>query len=159
MVGHRRVAAKFIYEYTYSFIGESMPYKDPKDRREQSSRWAKANRAKKREWNKRLRIRVIKLLGGKCVNCGCDDFEALEINHINGGGSQEKNKKYGGSYRSFLYDILAGRRSKDDLDIRCKVCNAAHCLKELKKLNGNWKIIYEKDGASRNRTSPTTVQA
>lgn len=119
-----------------------MPYKDPEKRREQQRRWTRNNRKKKREWNKNLRKKVIKKLGGKCVYCGCDDYDALEINHKNGGGYKEKKVKYNGSYRSFLYAILNGSRPTDDLEIACKVCNALHCLVELKGLTNKWKVTY-----------------
>lgn len=32
---------------------------------------------------------VITLLGSKCIRCGFDDVRALQIDHINGGGSKE----------------------------------------------------------------------
>lgn len=35
------------------------------------------------------RIAVITLLGGKCVRCGFDDWRALQVDHIEGGGTEE----------------------------------------------------------------------
>ena len=119
-----------------------MPFKDPQKRREYQNKWGKNNRIKKREWNRQLRIKVLIKLGGKCVNCGCNDLNALEINHINGGGRQEQIKKYNRSHRAFLYAILLGKRPTNDLEITCKVCNSLHYLKEIKKVKGNWKIKY-----------------
>jgi predicted HNH restriction endonuclease len=53
-------------------------------------------RAKNREYNysRRLRNRleVLSALGGKCVRCGIDDWRVLQIDHINGGGSQERKQ-------------------------------------------------------------------
>ena len=58
---------------------------------------------------------IIKL-GGKCVVCGETDVRILQINHINGGGNQERKKR---NPVSFYLDIIAGRRKTDDLDVRC----------------------------------------
>lgn len=66
--------------------------------------------------------------------------EALEINHINGGGCQEF---YSTKYRfSFYLDILSGRRNKDDLELTCRVCNAVHYLEKIKKLGNHWKVTF-----------------
>lgn len=80
------------------------------------------------------------MLGGKCVNCGCDNTDALEINHKNGGGTRERRERNGS--KAFYLAILSGRRDSADLEIRCKVCNILHYLKELKKVEGNWKITW-----------------
>lgn len=82
----------------------------------------------KRNWQ-RKRNRVMDKVGRgiiKCVNCGCNRRELLEINHKNGGGTQENNR-----VGPFICDILAGRRSVEDLNLLCKVCNSLHYL-ELK---------------------------
>lgn len=55
----------------------------------------KATRSQVNALNDR-RLRAIKRqalldeLGGKCVKCGFDDYRALHIDHINGGGSKEQ---------------------------------------------------------------------
>ena len=54
------------------------------------------------------------LLGGACVVCGNIDIRVLQINH--------KNEKDRRGY-SLVMAILAGRRGKDDLDLRCANCN------------------------------------
>lgn len=61
----------------------------------------------------------------KCSQCGCDVFEALEINHKNGGGGREYKKV---KHVKFYLRIIKGIRPVDDLDLRCKVCNAVHFL-------------------------------
>jgi hypothetical protein len=78
------------------------------------------------------RLKLLSKVGnGKisCAYCGCDDTRLLEINHKNGGGNIERNKyaeKRSGS--GFRRDIVAGRRSIDDLEITCAPCNARHKL-------------------------------
>jgi hypothetical protein len=67
----------------------------------------------------------------KCVNCGCDYLPFLEINHINGNGTQErKNDQAKGSH--FCSNIVNGKRSTEDLEITCRLCNALHYLKLYK---------------------------
>ena len=65
------------------------------------------------------RTEAIRMLGGKCVNCGETDRRVLQINHLNGGGRAET---VGNSYK-FINRILSGERKIDDLDIRCANCN------------------------------------
>lgn len=78
----------------------------------------------------RLKIRAMKLVtkGGKivCANCGCDDIFFLEINHINGGGSQgAKTKQYNMLYEGVIYRGLP----TDSLNILCRICNALDYIK------------------------------
>jgi hypothetical protein len=64
----------------------------------------------------------------KCIYCECDYFPFLEINHINGGGSQERKSDL--AKGSHLADnIVNGNRKTDDLEVCCRVCNALHYLK------------------------------
>lgn len=72
----------------------------------------------------------------KCVNCGCDIPEILEINHINGGGKAEIRLKYGNIYRKFLDGIILGTRETKDLNLLCKICNALHYVNEVLGING-----------------------
>ncbi len=90
-----------------------------------------------------LRNQVLELLGNKCVYCGCTIKKALEINHKYGGGRQEFKRRNGSA---FYLDILKGRRSIDDLELTCRVCNAVHYLK-LKGI-GDFKIIWKQNNKS-----------
>jgi len=40
--------------------------------------------------NKQLRNKVVTYLGGRCSICQFSDFRALQIDHVNGGGSVER---------------------------------------------------------------------
>lgn len=86
----------------------------------------------------RRKRQTINRLGGKCSNCGCDIYEALEINHINGGGNEERKTTSG---ITFFNQIIRGERN--DVEVTCKVCNAIHTLVKLKKLGDHWKVSYE----------------
>jgi len=116
-----------------------MPYKNKAKQRKAQRDWVKKNRAKRKKYDRELRLKAIEKLGGKCVNCGCDNVDALEFNHKNGGGYSEY-KAHGGCGRQICLDILARRR--DDIELTCKVCNALHCLVKLKRLPNKWKINY-----------------
>jgi len=111
-------------------------------RQQKRDTWAKSDAHKKAAMagrilvRKRLFFKICGSINPKCVRCGCDDKRLLEINHKNGGGSEEygrnsKGKSLKRSSVTFYYSILDGRRSTDDLEILCKPCNAIHYL-ELK---------------------------
>ena len=91
------------------------------------------NEKKNKEYQQRHRVKKRREVLGmicpdvKCRRCGCDDIRILEINHKNGGGSQEYRQR-GSMLPS---DILHGRRSTEDLEILCRICNALHYI-ELK---------------------------
>ena len=106
-------------------------------KREYDREWRKKHRETQRDYIRNLRLRVIQKLGGKCVNCGCDDIKALELNHKNGGGNKENLLR---RQKSLYLDIIAGRRN--DIELTCKICNSLHCLVKLKGLENRWEIIY-----------------
>jgi hypothetical protein len=81
------------------------------------------------EKRKKKRQRALRLVGRgliKRINCGCDKPEFLEVNHINGCGSRENERS-----SKFYSDLLAGRRGIEDLELRCKVCNALHYSEKI----------------------------
>lgn len=81
--------------------------------------------SRKLVYNNRKR-RAMEMIGGaRCVKCGCDHLEFLEINHKNGGGCQEHKM----SGRIAPMDrILSGKRSTEGLNVLCRVCNALDYL-------------------------------
>lgn len=80
---------------------------------------------RKRVYDGRKR-RAMEMLGGAiCVKCGCHVLEFLEINHKNGGGCLEHRKNGGTATGDRL---LCGKRSKDGLEVLCRVCNALDFL-------------------------------
>jgi len=136
-----------------------MPYKDKEKQRryqrewsrknkesvnKRGRKWKERNREKTREYNRkysrRLVSRIHKLLGEKCVYCGCDIPEALEVNHIYGKGQKELRS---GRLKYYL-SILSGRRSIDDLELTCRVCNNWHYLVKLKGIPNGWNITWSK---------------
>ena len=77
------------------------------------------NRARRMERWKAKRYEMFNLLGGAvCVHCGYDDWRALQIDHINGGGCKE--------IRSFnntknYYDFI--KKNLEKYQILCANCN------------------------------------
>lgn len=59
-----------------------------------------------------------------CANCGCNFIEILELNHKNGGGTKENLRSYA-MYRA----VITGRRTLEDLEVLCKVCNTKDHVK------------------------------
>ena len=119
-----------------------MGYKDPAKNLEYQKAWQRANRGRLRERAALLRLSAIAKLGGHCSNCGCDDLEAIEFNHINGGGGAESRR--GNGRVTMMYGIVAGRRT--DIELTCRPCNALHYLINLKGLENRWKITYTPKG-------------
>jgi len=78
--------------------------KYPERIRENRRRGYKRNRERilktKRRTYQKLRRQVLGMMGNKCVVCGFNDFRALQIDHISGGGRKELKKLTpGGVYR------------------------------------------------------------
>jgi hypothetical protein len=104
----------------------------PEQRRATRRRWRKnhPDRSAAQVRRKRARVRDIalrRIAGGvpRCAGCGCTDVRLLEVNHKNGGGRTEHRKLGAG----VLVRLVArGKRAIDDLDLRCKVCNALHAI-------------------------------
>lgn len=74
-------------------------------------------------WYQKRRLAVLMIVGRKklyCRRCKNSNVKHLEINHKNGGGTQEV-----GNYRMRFYaSILKGTRSIKDLNLLCSMCNA-----------------------------------
>lgn len=114
-----------------------MPYKDKEKNREYQKNWARKNKGRHKEYRNKKRIEAIEKLGGKCVYCGCNEYKALEINHIKGGGSKEHNDG-----RKIVLDIIYERIDIKEVELTCRVCNNWHYLKKIKEIKGNWKIKW-----------------
>lgn len=104
-----------------------MPWKDPNRKRQYERDYSKKNRDRIRanfnRYSWKLKRRVLEFLGGvKCVVCGITDIRILTIHHKNGGGRDEVRTR-GRSLRTWYFDIISGRRTKDDLEVRCYNCN------------------------------------
>ena len=76
-----------------------------------------------RDYLRNLRRSMVDALGGKCIRCGFEDIRALQIDHINGGGSEERrDKKYRGAslHKIVLESFLRG---ENKYQLLCANCN------------------------------------
>jgi hypothetical protein len=107
-----------------------------RERRKQSSDYnPEEERRKWREQHQQVRERAIERLGGKlCANCGCDEFNLLEINHINGGGRVAAKVRQS---RQLYRDIVSNRVELSDYNVLCRVCNALHYVQDILGVKGH----------------------
>jgi len=96
-----------------------------KARKEWGKRWLKqnpkANTSIVRNYRAAMRQKVLKALGGKCKRCGFDDWRALQIDHVKGGGYKERKEMgHSGGPRYYLY-VMADKTGR--YQILCANCN------------------------------------
>jgi hypothetical protein len=92
--------------------------------REKGNKYNQENREKIFEKNNNLRKLIIKKMGEKCVKCGFNDYRALQIDHINGGGGKERKlgrNNQGKVYRTILLSSM--EEIKNKYQLLCANCN------------------------------------
>ncbi len=73
---------------------------------------------------RRIRRDVIQALGGKCKRCGFDDFRALQIDHVNGGGLKEfKAKGSGTGHYVRVAKVIKENPNQTTYQVLCANCN------------------------------------
>lgn len=90
--------------------------------------WRAKNPGYATEKSRQYRQIALRVIGGgvvACSECGCNDERLIEINHRDGGGGAEMRAK---TSQKFYRDIARLVRPCDDLNLLCRVCNAAHYL-------------------------------
>jgi hypothetical protein len=65
------------------------------------------------------RFEVLTRMGSSCIQCGFDDWRALQIDHIHGGGTAEFKILHPGS-RAYFAKVLA---NPNDYQLLCANCN------------------------------------
>lgn len=100
----------------------------------------------RKEYCKQYRKKLLQKINADvtCQRCGCNDFDCLEINHKNGGGSKEI-KTHGGSMQ-LHHAIRRGDRKTDDLELLCRPCNSIDHLE--RKLNRKipLHVVWDREG-------------
>ena len=81
---------------------------------------------------KEHRAKIIVLLGSKCSKCGFSDVRALDIDHINSNGTQERKQYKRDSY--YLHILKAIRSGSKDYQLLCCNCNRIKMFE-----NNEWK--------------------
>ena len=72
-----------------------------------------------RTYNQRKRQALIAFLGGKCIICGFDEYPALQVDHVSGGGSA--HRKEIGYSAAALYKAVMDKPS--EYQLLCANCN------------------------------------
>lgn len=110
--------------------------------REYAKGYYKEHREEIRKHQQERKLKALQKVSGQerpiCVGCGCDDIRLLQINHINGGGSQEQ-KEVGSN---FYARIVNGSRTVDGLNILCRPCDGVHYLR-MKYGNIPIKVVWK----------------
>jgi predicted HNH restriction endonuclease len=78
----------------------------------------------KESYNRRLRMRVIEILGGKCNYCGFDDARALQIDHIKGSGVKELKSMSRRTFHNKVFTLVRYINPKQkEYQLLCANCN------------------------------------
>ena len=97
------------------------------------------DRKKQKRYRRKPRLRVLKILGGKCVECGFDDWRALQIDHTKGGGTQDTKT----NPIKPQHDIMAGR-DIDEYQLLCANCNAIKRYTHKEVVNDEYEPLSSK---------------
>ena len=93
-------------------------WQNPKKyRAERRSRYLKDTEticAQNREYSQKKRIGLMTLIGDKCVRCGFSDVRALDLDHINGGGTKEYRDRFGCNGTMYRYYLVHPEEAKKD---------------------------------------------
>ena len=86
------------------------------------------------------------LLGGRCVRCGIDDYDVLQIDHTSGGGlSERQTHPNGGPAWWNQYYLKHPELAKKNLQVLCANCNIKkrienHELKHYRDVPITWTV-------------------
>lgn len=69
----------------------------------------------------KIRIELLNMFGGKCIKCGFSDWRALQIDHINGGGSKER--KIIRDTWKYMRIIIQDKNREEKYQLLCSNCN------------------------------------
>lgn len=87
--------------------------------------WRRKNREttnkQNREYILNKRLKAIGVLGGRCAGCGNEDLRVLQIDHVGGGGNQDR--KINRSRVTILNRVISGEVGYQLLCANC------HCIK------------------------------
>ena len=106
----RELARATYHRHRARYLEKSRQYRTPEVQA--------ARRMYGRKEGARVRIAVVRAMGGHCVICGETDWRVLQINHLDGDVDHEMYNS-----TKVYRDLLAGRRSIQGLDLRCANCN------------------------------------
>jgi 5-methylcytosine-specific restriction endonuclease McrA len=88
----------------------------------------------RRIYVEQARLKALALFNSVCKICGFANTDALQIDHINGGGTKERKTGLMG-YRLYIA-LLKGERKLNDLQLLCANC---HVIKQRR--NKEWSRV------------------
>lgn len=99
-------------------------YRETERARELSRAWREENAERVKDYNRSHRSRrrraALDILGGVCSRCGFGDERALQFDHTDGGGTQERKSGFG-SMKVYMHVIANPADGKYQL--LCANCN------------------------------------
>ena len=75
-----------------------------------------------RDANRRRRLKLLEIIGSECIGCGFSDNRALQFDHIDNDGRDDR-KRFGSSANMYRYYINHPDEAKLKLQILCANCN------------------------------------
>jgi len=78
-----------------------------------------SKRESKRRIRKQLKEKIVNAFGGKCAKCGFTDIRALQIDHINGNGINDRKKFKNYSF----YKYVLKNTHSGEYQLLCANCN------------------------------------
>jgi hypothetical protein len=97
--------------------------------RERSRQWARDNMDQQveyqRQYTAELKTQVLAHYGKVCKCCGCDDFDYLTVDHIDGNGGEHRVELFGNNKAAgrVFYLWLIRNGFPDGYQTLCKSCN------------------------------------
>jgi len=132
-----------------------MPIKNLEERKIYYKKYNIDNKKKiqiqRKGYRQRKRLKALNIVGKcilKCVMCGCENIDALTINHNDSNGSKDREE----NTRSIIDRIVDGSRKTDDLSIMCYMCNWNFYQKY--KFGLNYTVIF--NGQDKDYINPET---
>lgn len=119
--------AEYREQHRESLREKSREYylKNKEKRKAYIKAWRQINlelqRYKSSENNKKRRLIILAILGSKCTVCGFDDWRALQIDHVHGGGSVKRKTMPHATSLTYWKKEL--EENADAYQILCANCN------------------------------------
>lgn len=100
-----------------------------------------------RDYHVRLRNKALKILGGKCVDCGIEEIEEnsglLDFDHIKRSSKKRRTESSSETFRRVVY---RGATASDIIQLLCPNCHRLKTIKESEFKN-NGKTVEEKNSS------------
>lgn len=96
---------------------------------------------------KRTKNELKRLLGDECVRCGFSVWDILQIDHIDGGGTWEQEKRFGSNTAMYSYYVKHPDEAREKLQLLCPNCNWIKRMenKEYRKRANYYKLKRNND--------------